>query len=462
MADTGNISRRMARNGDTQIPKKRIGELLISEGLITEKQLEEALKMQGSHGGKVVENLVALGYLDLRTFVTFLAKQPGVASIDISNYEVPRELASLIPREFAYKHEVFPIDKLGRLLTVGMACPLDSATIQHLEEITGLKVKPVLCSVTDITATIRRYYPDDALYGGEAEEYAELAGLADAESVEQLESSMRLGNVASMLRQLESLPALPDTVEQVRAAMEDPDSSTSDVARIIGVDPQVAAKMLSVANSAAYGFPNRVDNITMAVTLLGLRETYSIVLSCSVINMLDGNKHFDYKRFWETSLHAAGAARIVAREKGVRQMGGVFAAGLLHDIGRVALAEVIPDQYAQLDQNVSGGELIAAEQHLLGLAHPEAGYMLAEYWGLPGFLCETIRFHHRPEYAENARELVLVVGLADVLTEARSQEGEKEYVLAHGASYIEGLGIDEAVVQDLLDSVLAMPPVEAL
>ena len=99
--------------------KKRIGELLIEEGLITSEALKEALAVQGKEGGKTVEILISLGHLTSRDFVNFLAKQEGVASIDLGHYEIAPDIIGLVPKDLAVKHEVIPIDKLGKLLTVG-------------------------------------------------------------------------------------------------------------------------------------------------------------------------------------------------------------------------------------------------------------------------------------------------------------------------------------------------------
>ncbi|HEO71965.1 MAG TPA: hypothetical protein ENN80_11935, partial [Candidatus Hydrogenedentes bacterium] len=137
-------------------PKRRMGELLVEAGLVTQEQLEEALMLQKEQGGKVAEKLIGLEYLDMRDFVDFLSRQPGVASIDLFNYQIPEDLPGLIPREFALKHEVIPLDRMGKHLTVAMACPLDTMAIRELEALTGMKVKALLCSVNDIRVGLRR------------------------------------------------------------------------------------------------------------------------------------------------------------------------------------------------------------------------------------------------------------------------------------------------------------------
>ena len=131
---------------------------MVEDGLITDRQLREALVLQQEQGGRIADQLITLGYLSAHSFCNFLARQPGVSSIVLSNYQVRHELLLLVPREFAESRQIFPIDRLGKLLTVGMACPLDMATVEETEEMTGLRVKPMLCSRSSIKVAISRYY----------------------------------------------------------------------------------------------------------------------------------------------------------------------------------------------------------------------------------------------------------------------------------------------------------------
>ncbi len=147
------------RTEDKPQPRRKlIGELLVLDGLITERQLLEALELQRGQGGRIVEKLILLGYISAHAFLTFLARQPGVSSIVLANCRVRKELLSLVPQDFAASHQVFPIDRLGKLLTVGMACPLDRGTVDELQNLTGLRVKPMLCSPECIKAAIARHY----------------------------------------------------------------------------------------------------------------------------------------------------------------------------------------------------------------------------------------------------------------------------------------------------------------
>jgi putative nucleotidyltransferase with HDIG domain len=426
-----------------------IGERLVEAKLITQEQLEEGLAAQKDSGAKIVACLVGLGHLQPEDFTRYLSQLPGVASIDLTHYEIEPDLVEVIPRDFAVEHEVFPIDKLGKLLTLGMMVPLDKTTIKSLEEETGLRIKPLLCSGADITEAIDRYYKPEKCGVSKS-------GMPTIENIEGLRAPIKLAGVANLIQRVDSLPALPETVGRVRDAMDNPRSSIGDVAQIITMDPPIAAKVLSVANSAAYGFPNRVDDITLAVSLLGLRETYSIVLAAAVLDLAEKSKSLDYKQFWLRSMACAAAARMIARACGRKDKAGVFAAGLLHGIGRVALAEVSPDGYSKVDAKLSGAALMQEEESILGINHAEAGYQLAEHWKLPDDIAEAIRFHHNPGQAPKENELVPMVALAVIIASAQGKNAEENQGLfGTCGDTMTSLGLTDDIASAILDEFLS-------
>ena len=428
------------REDPNAIRRRRIGELLVDANVISQTQLNEALRIQEEKGGRVVNALIMLGHLTPQQFIHFLAKQPGVAGIEISNCGISRELIALVPKKFATEHEVFPIDKLGKLLTIGMVCPLDTGTIQELETLTGLRVKPLLCSPDDIRMAINKYYPSDLPYSEmdkdtgktgasiAAAAAASAAAQAMPEAMDDFAGSLKLGSIVTLIRQINSLPALPETVQRVREAMSSPNVSVASVGKLIAGDPPVAARILSVANSALYGFAHRVNSLDLAVSLMGLRETYAIVLSMSVINLLESAKKPHYKKYWETSLFAADAGNSLYRlysEAGGTTLsrGALFSACLLQDIGRLALTEVSPKLYAMVSQTANGHELLQSEEKVVGLTHQEAGFELASHWSLPPDISNAIRFHHNPERAGEFSEIVAFVALSDGIVRMHAGEG---------------------------------------
>ncbi len=415
---------------------ERIGEKLLTTGLIEQKQLDEALNAQREQGGgSLINILVSFGYVTPHACLRYLGDLPS-AETDLSSYELSRELVAQVPKQFALDHEAIPIDRSGSVVTVAMVHPLDASTIRELEETTGLTVKTVMCSAVDVRHAIERYYPaEEAAPSAAPEAHA-------PEDVESLNSPMRLWHVARLIEKIDSLPALPETVRRVREAMDNPDSSVADVADIIMMDPPMAAKVLSVANSAAYGFRQRVNDVTHGVSLLGLREAYGLVLSASVQSFYARSTNFDHRQFWAESMDCASASRIIARHTGRQNAFGLFSAALLHDLGRVALTEAAPQLYSQVDQNLPPGQLLAREEEVLGMTHTEAGHTLALKWDLPSEITEPIRFHHRPELARDAQENVWTVSLAIAVTQCRDHEEELDALFVKHGQILEYLGLD--------------------
>jgi HD-like signal output (HDOD) protein len=454
----------------------KIGEILKNEGLITEGQLQEALAQQRKVGGKLVGHLIALNYLDQKNFVSFLAKNSGTASINLLNYAIPAEVIKLIPAQFALEHELLPIDKMGSNLIIAMVCPLDASTIEELVRITGLRVKPILVSMNDLHAALKRYYHSSEMTWDGARNAMGAAGVSapppqaamppqapapaaampsfapGAETVPaeipKIDTALHFERIINLARQVKALPALPETVRQVQEAVANPDISVAKVAAILQKDPALTAKILGLANSPAYGFIQRVQTIELATSMLGLREVYSLVVSSAAINFFEKSKNFDYQSFSKRSVFCATMALAITKASG--QQGGetVFAAGLLHNIGKAVLAEVVPQLYRELDQNVPDEDLIPVEESLFGMAHPEVGFLLAEEWTLPSEIAEAIRFHHHIDFARDHKELVAAVALAAHLTDAywQAQDGEVEAWIETGMAFAQALNLSKEQV----------------
>jgi HD-like signal output (HDOD) protein len=443
--------------------KVKIGELLQASNLLSEKKLEDALHIQKERGGRIVEICIAEGFFDARQFLHFLANTPGTASIDLLNYAIPREVISLVPPHFAVKHEVLPIDKMGKLLTVGMACPLDTGTIKEMEELTGCRIKPVLVGMNDVKIAISRYYGEQKVSFGKLAELTEAAakdgpnrgagssrtlsditaapaGIGATPVLAKAESGIRMEGVVQLVRRLHSLPALPETVARIRALADNPNTSAREVEHAIELDPGVVAKVISLANSATYGFQREVDTLGAATRLLGTRDVYNLVLSAAVVDYFRASKYFDYKRFWRHSRFCATASMVIARETRTGEQATLFVAGLLHGLGRVSLAEVVPERYREVDQEAPIAEILLHEETLFGISHPEVGYMLADIWELPSDITHPIRHHRNIANASEHQKYAAVVGLAAIMTDAYGKV-TKDNVAALAQSCREAMGV---------------------
>ena len=223
------------------------------------------------------------------------------------------------------------------------------------------------------------------------------------------------------LRTVDNLPTISQVLAELMSRLGTLNHNASDLADIIVRDPSLAARFLRLANSAYYGLPCQVRDVTHALVLLGEQEVYKMVATVSVFSSLaSGGSQMTHRReqFWMHSVSCAVLANLLDKVLNLNNEGAAYTAGLLHDIGKVVLDQVFPREYAACLQLAEsrGCSAWEVEEELLGADHCEVGAWLAERWNLPPEICETIRSHHRFNEALIHRELVGVVAFADVLS----------------------------------------------
>lgn len=227
----------------------------------------------------------------------------------------------------------------------------------------------------------------------------------------------------AVLASLRDLPPLPAAVLELIKSVNDPDSRTDHLAECIGRDQALAARTLRLANSPFYGMPRRVTSLNDAATLLGMRTLRSMALAAGFAGHLPAPHcaGFDHPAFWRHGLAGALAAGALA---GALEMdeGQAFTAGLLHDIGQLALATGFPVPYAAALANAQrhGLPLREAERASLGIDHAAVGALIAEQWRFAPEVVEAIAGHH--DGARNgATGLAALVLAADELAHELSQ-----------------------------------------
>lgn len=216
------------------------------------------------------------------------------------------------------------------------------------------------------------------------------------------------------------LPTLPTVITQMIGLIDNPTTSARDVARLIATDQALTAKILKLANSAFYGFPREISTVNHAIVVLGFETVKSLGLSVSVLERFAGggkDSTFDRQKFWEHSIACGVGARLLAGKLRYRVQGEAFAAGILHDIGRLILSQYFPDEFAEITTIVSNDDVYIgeAEQRVLELTHTEIGSWLADKWNLPAQLVDAITYHHAPGRMERGAELPSLIHLADFL-----------------------------------------------
>jgi len=224
--------------------------------------------------------------------------------------------------------------------------------------------------------------------------------------------------VLSRLRLVHSLPALPMVVNAVTRRISNQQTGAGEIARLLAHDQGLTVRVLRLANSAFYSPKEEVRSPEHAVILLGLGTVRSIILKASIFSAFDVNRA---RPFWLHALGAACAARAVARISGLGRADDAFVMGLLHDLGKLAITEHLPDLAAAVRAHVEkhGGLVRAAEMAVLGCDHAAVGRFLCEHWSLPGDYRDAIAGHHDFSQArEENRPWAALVHLADIVARA--------------------------------------------
>jgi len=137
---------------------KKLGEILLTNGVITDEQLQRGLDFQKREGGLLGEILVKLGYVNERDIVEALTVQCGFPYLPIENYELKDEMTEVVPENVARQYSIVPIDLIGDILTVVMSNPLNGKAIEDLEMITKKKVQVFISTVTSVSEALNKLY----------------------------------------------------------------------------------------------------------------------------------------------------------------------------------------------------------------------------------------------------------------------------------------------------------------
>lgn len=231
--------------------------------------------------------------------------------------------------------------------------------------------------------------------------------------------------IEKVLSGVNSLPTLPTVYTSLSAAIEDPRTTTDQLAKIISSDQASAFKVLKVANSPFYGFRGKIDNITQAILYLGFNEVRNIVFALSVINFFAKDKvlqKFKPVDFWAHSIGVGIATRMIGGAAGERNLENFFLGGIFHDIGKLLFFEYANKEYVKVMDVVESKNcsIREAETEIFGMDHARAGYLLAEKWKLPQRIQNIISNHHSCIIMDKSDKLVAAVHAGDIF--ARSLE----------------------------------------
>jgi putative nucleotidyltransferase with HDIG domain len=280
------------------------------------------------------------------------------------------------------------------------------------------------------------------------------------------------GDTQRLVKAIDALPTLPVVAFQIGEVIHSRNASIQQVADILRADPATSAKLLRLVNSPYFGIPGGISDVTRAIPFVGFNTLYQLVLTISVFDTLDTKSaKFDPRGLWMHSLAVATAARELATDIRCPDTGACFTAGLLHDMGKIALAKLEPERLGAAVAAVQReGITIAEAEKRFGLpAHEQVGSKLAKQWRFPATLATPIEHHHtihqrtdvRDRLAPNLRTIAEVVSVADAVAAQCAEpfggadDGEGDSAVREGtrthAELLERNGLSGARLEALCD-----------
>ena len=263
-----------------------------------------------------------------------------------------------------------------------------------------------------------------------------------------------------------NIPTLPTVVQRITELIDDPESGTGEIGRLIYEDAPLTAKVVRIANSAYYGLRERCLSTEQASSILGVRVLHNVVVQAAVIQKFDHLSQFpgfDLDAIWRHSILVAQACARMARNcRGTIGLSPeeFHVCGLLHDLGKVVMVDNLGAEYLEVYQEAAliGEPLHTLEERHFGFNHTDVGAMVSVRWSLPAAASAAIQFHHGPR--ENVQEdpVVALVANANVVCH-RVVAGNLDDALATlDETTSSFLGLDQDHVQaivEFLDQVQA-------
>jgi HD-like signal output (HDOD) protein len=198
--------------------------------------------------------------------------------------------------------------------------------------------------------------------------------------------------------------SLPETYYRINALLGEPNTTNEQLGQVIEFDVGLSARLLKLVNSAYYGRPARVDRIDVAVSLLGRTVLRDLVLATSAVDTFKNvsSKLVDMSTFWYHSVYTGLAARALAERADVLHVDRLFVAGMLHDVGQLAMYEACPEEAEMVLKRAPATDdgVYRTEREVLGFTHADVGRELLTEWNLPMSLRHVAGFHHEPHKSE--------------------------------------------------------------
>jgi HD-like signal output (HDOD) protein len=253
---------------------------------------------------------------------------------------------------------------------------------------------------------------------------------------------------------------MPQVIQKAREVMADPNSSFKDLAIIFVTDQAIATRVLKLSNSAYYGLSKKVSSIQQASVVLGHKTLAEIITMLSTSDMLGGSLKgygLDAGALWQHSLAVAFGSRIIAKKSYPEATDDAFAAGLIHDSGKLVLDAFVLEKKEEFENYMASDHdsFLVAEKAILGLDHAEIASEVCQKWNVPEDVAVAIRYHHHPE-ENNDSTLAKILHVADgiaMMSGLGTGVDALSYEIEETA--IKALGLESTDVNTIMDKMVA-------
>ena len=227
--------------------------------------------------------------------------------------------------------------------------------------------------------------------------------------------------------QAAKLISLPDIYTKLKSLIDEPDYTMAEVALLVGSEPGMAVRFLRAVNNPVNRRVNKIETVSHAVSLLGIRQVHDIVLGASVAEAFEGMAPsvMNMKKFWERSFHCAILTQKLALECDMMDSERLFTIGLLHDIGHLFMYLAIPDesQDAALNAAELDRPIYQSENELLGFDYAKIGGYMMQQWDLPESFQTITWCHTAPDKADAFVEETAVLHLSAAMVRLSLDHG---------------------------------------
>jgi putative nucleotidyltransferase with HDIG domain len=218
---------------------------------------------------------------------------------------------------------------------------------------------------------------------------------------------------------LQHIPPLPQVAIQAMELIRDPGSSRTTLARVLSLDQGMTGRFLHMVNSAYYGLPRRITSLDEAIGFLGYERVNAAIVAAAANRYLTQPLpaySLEGGMLWRHAVAVATGSEWIARRRDISPSSEAYVAGLLHDVGKLALDIMLdhraewPDDGGEEDDTETWTEV---ERYITGHDHPELGAAIARGWNLPDRVVEAIACHHRPSEATLDPRMAAAVHVAN-------------------------------------------------